>query len=355
MKEAVLLLQIGSSARLERVLCAVHTVVPLRAAAPVTAQLCRKRLLFAVHLDAYGPDAAFCMLLRRLRAEADCLRGCVAGILVDGDSELYTKSAAQELALAASMAGCTFPGKPLVEGTASLYNQHILAKQLGLSWEETYCARAQELARLVQTFVPPHAAHPQLLLLHASENARSNTLWMGREVAKRLTDVCSVREISLRNGTIYDCRGCSYEACLHFAQNQGCYYGGAISEEVLPAIQRCNAMLFLCPNYNDSVSANILALFNRLTNLLVQQNLSDKYLFGIIVSGYSGSDLVARQLLGAMCFNKTTILPPHFCMMQTAHDPGSAAHAAGIEARLTQFSKHIRAALCGTVLSGDAD
>ena len=101
-------------------------------------------------------------------------------------------------------------------------------------------------------------------------------------------------------------------------------------------------MLFLCPNYNDAVSANIMALFNRLTNLLVQQNLSDKYLFGIAVSGYSGSDLVARQLLGAMCFNKTAILPPYFCLMQTAHDPGSAQKADGIAQRLDGFAENMR-------------
>ena len=128
------------------------------------------------------------------------------------------------------------------------------------------------------------------------------------------------KTISLQNGSIHDCRGCSYEACLHFAAQSRCFYGGSISDEVLPAISACDAMLFLCPNYNDAVSANIMALFNRLTNLLVKQDLYQKYLYGIVVSGYSGSDIVARQLLGAMCLNKTAILPPDFCLMQTAHD-----------------------------------
>ena len=44
------------------------------------------------------------------------------------------------------MAGCAFMGKPLVEGTASLYNQHILAKQLGLDWYETYVYQIGRLA-----------------------------------------------------------------------------------------------------------------------------------------------------------------------------------------------------------------
>lgn len=50
---------------------------------------------------------------------------------------------------------------------------------------------------------------------------------------------------------------------------------------------------------------------------------------GIVVSGYSGSDIVARQLLGAMCLNKTAILPPEFCLMQTAHDPAPCRRPTG--------------------------
>ena len=84
-----------------------------------------------------------------------------------------------------------------------------------------------------------------------------------------------------------------------------------------------------------------MALFNRLTNLLIKQDLYHKYLYGIVVSGYSGSDIVARQLLGAMCLNKTAILPPKFCLMQTAHDPGSVKNAADIDARLDAFGARI--------------
>jgi multimeric flavodoxin WrbA len=178
-------------------------------------------------------------------------------------------------------------------------------------------------------------------MIHASDNLRSNTVWLGRQILQRLPENFSTREISLQNGTIHDCRGCSYAACLHFSQSGTCFYGGAISQEVLPAIRECDAMLFLCPNYNDAVSANLMALFNRMTNLLVQQELLDKYLFGIVVSGYSGSDIVARQLLGALCFNKTVMLPPQFAMLETAHDPGSAKELTGVEQRLDDFAAHM--------------
>ena len=178
-------------------------------------------------------------------------------------------------------------------------------------------------------------------------NRLSNTVWIGRQVLQKLTSPFSFREVSLQNGTIQDCRGCSYTACLHFAQRHTCFYGGAISTEIIPAIENCDAMLFLCPNYNDAVSANIMALFNRLTNLLTQRDLYDKYLFGIVVSGYSGSDLVAQQLMGAMCFNKTTMLPPCFCLMQTAHDPDSAKNMPDIQERIQAFPANMESVLLG--------
>ena len=343
MSGAVYVLQLGSNDRLERML---DFALAERNTERLTEQQLRcgvpgARVLFAVSVDALGVSEEFVALVRLLRQEKECLRGCVGAVIVDGEEELYTKAAAQELVLAANMAGCTFMGKPLVEGTGSLYNQHILARRLELSWEETYFSRGRDLVERLMDFTPKRTENPHVLMIHASDNLRSNTVWLGREVLKRLPENFSVQEISLQNGTIHDCRGCSYAACLHFAQSQTCFYGGSISEEVLPAIRDCDAMLFLCPNYNDAVSANIMALFNRMTNLLVQQELIDKQLFGIVVSGYSGSDLVARQLLGALCFNKTVTLPERFCMMETAHDPGSAREVSGIQARLDEFAAHM--------------
>ena len=342
MSGAVSLLSIGSSRRMERLLehalqgCAVERLTTEELAAGVSG----RRILFALCVDELGVGAEYIRLLRLLR-RGQCFHDCWAGIVVDGSNELFTKSAAQELALAANMAGCAFPGKPLVEGTGSLYNQHILARRMELSWEETYFARGAELVRRLLTFEPQRFDNPNILMIHASDNLRSNTVWMGRQLLERLPGSFSTREISLQNGTIHDCRGCSYAACLHYSQSDTCFYGGAISQEVLPAIRACDAMLFLCPNYNDAVSANLMALFNRMTNLLVQQELLDKYLFGVVVSGYSGSDIVARQLLGALCFNKTVMLPSQFCMMETAHDPGSAKELAGIDRRLDAFAAHM--------------
>ncbi len=309
---------------------------------PIDAPLRSRRVLFALAADEGGMDAATLELLRRLRTERDAMAGSVGAVIVDGAGELYTKQLAQDMVFAANTAGCAFFGKPLVEGTGSLYNQHILAKKRGMTPEQTYFARARELAEELERFEPPRFSRPRLLVLHSSEQGRSGTLWMGQELCRRLADVCEITELSLQNGTIHDCRGCSYKTCLHFAENGGCFYGGAIAETVLPAIRDCNAMLFLCPNYNDAVSANISALFNRLTSLLLQCTLNDKYLFGVVVSGYSGGDLVARQLLGAMCLNKTAMLPPSFCLMRTANDLATLQAAPDIRDALNRFSEHIR-------------
>lgn len=305
-----------------------------------------KRVLFALSTDVGGMDAPTLALLRRLRLEKDAMQGSCAAVLLDGAGELYTKQLAQDVVFAANGTGCAFMGKPLVEGTGSLYNQHILAARLGLTPEQTYRTRARGLVRRLETFQPPRFRRPRLLMLHASESGRSSTLWMGREICRRLSDACEITELSLRNGTIHDCRGCSYRTCLHFAENGGCFYGGAISETVLPAIRDCDAMLFLCPNYNDAVGANISALFNRLTSLLLQSELYDKYLFGIVVSGYSGGDLVARQLLGAMCLNKTAMLPPRFCLLRTANDLPTAQHARDAAQCLDEFARRIRESIC---------
>jgi len=93
----------------------------LRRAEELT-DLTGERLLFALPLGDTGTNIEYSRLLARLRREPELLKGCTAGLIVDGTSPLYTKSAAAELTLAANLAGCAFLGRPLVEGTGSLVN-----------------------------------------------------------------------------------------------------------------------------------------------------------------------------------------------------------------------------------------
>ena len=61
------------------------------------------RVLFALALDGAGQNLEYYRMLSRLRREPDLLEGCTAALIVDGPGELYTKSTAGELALAADM------------------------------------------------------------------------------------------------------------------------------------------------------------------------------------------------------------------------------------------------------------
>ena len=64
-----------------------------------------------------------------------------------------------------------------------------------------------------------------------------------------------------------------------------------------------------------------------------------------MVSGYSGGDIVARQLVAAMNMNKSFYLPPRFALIETANDPGEALTLPGVGERLDDFAARIRSTL----------
>jgi NAD(P)H-dependent FMN reductase len=117
-------------------------------------------------------------------------------------------------------------------------------------------------------------------------------------------------------------------------------------QEVYPAIREADAVLLLCPNYNDALSANLTAAINRLTALYRTASFAHKAVFALVVSGYSGGDIVASQVVSAMNMNKGFWLPPQFCLLETANDAGTAVTLPGIDERLERFSKNILEQLC---------
>lgn len=306
-----------------------------------------RRLLFAVPVGTFGINPAYQQLLLSLRRDASLLTGCTAGLIVDGESELYTKSTATELTLAANLSGCAFVGRPLVEGTGSLANLRVQANNLNCTLEEAYRTAARELVQRLLDYSPTKKDRPELLVLHASSHHVSNTLDLWDGVADRLGGRCAVTEIGLRNGTVFDCSGCPYTMCLHFGEKGGCFYGSVMQDEVYPAVRRVDAIVMVCPNYNDAISANLTAFVNRLTALFRQTRFYDKALFAIVVSGYSGGDIVARQLIGGLNMNKSFHLPGNFALIETANAPGEALRLPGIETRLDAFSETILTALRG--------
>ena len=265
----------------------------------------------------------------------------MGGVLVDGPGDLYTKAVGRELVLSASRAGCAFPGRPLVEATGDLRNFTVQAKNAGCSSEEAYRLAAADLTDRVLGFAPPKRHQPKLLVLHASNHRTSNTLALWSRCRERLGKVCEITEIGLRNGTLEDCAGCPYTMCLHFGEKGDCFYGGVMVQEVYPAIRESDAVVLLCPNYNDALSANLTAAINRLTALYRTTPFTDKAVFAIVVSGYSGGDIVARQVVSALNMNKGFWLPPNFCLLETANDAGTAVELPGIEERLSEFTENI--------------
>ena len=305
-----------------------------------------RRMLFAVALGRYGVNTACARLLLRLRAEPSLLEGCVSALIVDGGSDLYTKSAAAELAFAVNRAGSALLGRPLVEATGSRNNVRVQAKTLGVDLMGAYRAAARELAERLRGERFPARRRPSLLALHASSYHTSNTMQLWDALKERLGDACALEEIGLRNGAVSDCSGCPYTACLHFGEKGRCFYGGLMQEEVWPAVRRCDAVMMLCPNYNDALSANLTAFINRMTGLFRQTRFYDKALFAVIVSGYSGGDILARQLISAMNMNKSFYLPPRFALIETANDPGEAMALPGMEGRLDEFARRLLSTLC---------
>lgn len=297
-----------------------------------------RRLLFAFSLPENGFNMRLCGLLGRLRDHPGCLRGSVGGVVIDGAGDLYTKAAGRDLILAASRAGCAFPGRPLVEATGDLRNFTVQARNAGCDLAGAYRLAVSDLARRVLDFAPPRRERPRVLALHASSRATSNTLALWGMVRERIEGGCAVRELGLRNGTLEDCAGCAYTTCLHFGEQGGCFYGGVMVQEVFPAIREADAVVLLCPNYNDALSANLTAAVNRLTALYRTTSFEDKAVFAIVVSGYSGGDIVASQAASALCVNKGFWLPPEFCLLETANDAGTAAVLPGIAERVGRFA-----------------
>ena len=298
--------------------------------------------LFAIDLGEYGVNLEYTRLLGWLRSHPKSLEGWTGGVTADADSDLYTKSAARELVFTANRAGCAFVGRPLVEGTKTLSNFAIVASNLGTDLYGAYVDSIHLLVKeMAKSQEPDKERKRELLVLHASSHKSSNTYAVWQGVKQYLTDI-SITEIGLRNGTLADCSGCPYKMCLHFGERGSCFYGGVMVENVYPAVKKADGILLLAPNYNDALSANLTAFINRLTALFRTTRFYDKKLFGIVVSGYSGSDLIAEQMIAALNMNKTFYLPGHFAMLETANHPGEAMKLPRIEERMRQYAKRIQ-------------
>lgn len=301
-----------------------------------------KKILIALELDKAGYCLSIDSIISKIY-ENDCnaFEGSKAALLVHSSSELYTKSASSNIIFLLNQAGCSFMGHPIVEATSSLSNFLTWQKTLNMDLLDICLKMCHQLGKRLLEDDIKNKQCPKILVLHSSSHTTSNTLTLWNMIKKHLKEY-DIKEIHVENGTIQDCKGCSFKTCIHYSKQSSCFYGGFVVEEVFPAIESCDAIVWICPNYNDSISANLMAVINRITALYRKISFYDKSLFSVIVSGNSGSDSVAKQLIDALNINKGFRLPPKFCIMATANDPGSIKKVENIETRVKEFAKIIK-------------
>ncbi|SKA83617.1 Multimeric flavodoxin WrbA [Caloramator quimbayensis] len=303
-----------------------------------------KKIIVALELNSAGYCFPVSEILSRLyQTDTHALKGSIAALLIHSSSELYTKSAAQNIIFLMNQLGCRFIGHPAVEATVSLSNFLTWQKSLKMNLMDICIMMCRQLGKRIADDDMKHKETPKILALHSSSHKTSNTLTLWNMVKSNLKNSnINIKELHVENGTILDCKGCSFKTCLHYSKQSSCFYGGFMVEEVYPAIENSDAVVWICPNYNDSISANLMAIINRITALYRKRNFYDKSIFSVIVSGNSGSDSVAKQLIGALNINKGFRLPPNFCLMETANDPGAIKNVQNIEKKAEEFAKNIK-------------
>jgi len=301
-----------------------------------------KKIIFAVELPVTGVsnnlNNFFITLISRGN---DSLLGSEGIVLIHSNYQLYTKTCAQYIIFQSNLLGLRFPGRPIVEATGNLDNFIPLIKVYNITTEEICFMQCRELGLRFLNDNYKKIENPKILALHSSNWNTSNSLLLWKMVKSNLKSE-NISEINVGNGKVVDCAGCPYTTCKHYGQQEKCFYGGIVVEEVYPSILESDAIIFICPNYNDMISANLVAVINRLTALFRKSKFYDKTLFSIIVSGHSGSDALARQLISALNINKTFRLPPYFALMATANDKGAIEKVPGIMDKARTFAENIK-------------
>lgn len=305
-----------------------------------------RKIVFAIELNNAGTNIKLLEILTELfdrsvcKKDMDPLSGSSGILLVRSPNQLYTKSASQNIIFLANRLGCEFLGHPVVEATGNLENFRTWQKRMDIPLNDICSELSKRLGERLMEYAPKQVKNPNILALHSSNRKTSNTLELWHMVSKAL-DTCSITELHVENGDVLDCKGCSYKTCIHFGMQNSCFYGGTMVDDILPAIQKADAVMWICPNYNDALSANLTAVINRLTALYRTTNFYSKTMFSVIVSGNSGSDSVAKQLIGALNINKGFRLPPHFAITATANDTGEIKKVIGIREKARDFARNI--------------
>jgi len=309
--------------------------------------LVKQRIAFAVQLDHLGqcPEMNSILSLLHTRGE-NALLGSSAVVFTVSPNELFTKSYTQHLIFLLNRLGCSFPGHPLIEAVEGLRNFRTWQKTLDLSLREIAWELSKRLGDRFMQDRRPQFENPRVLALHAGSRKTSNTVMLWDMIKAHLSG-WDMEELNVDKGMVMDCRGCDFRECRHFSQQDSCFYGGVVVKEILPAVERADVIVWICPNYNDAISANLMAVINRMTALYRKISFYQKTFFAVIVSGNSGSDSVAKQLIGALNVNKGFRLPAKFSLMAIANDPGDIRNIPDIPEQARLFALHMMGEMRG--------
>ncbi len=301
-----------------------------------------KIIVFAFTIDEFGNNRSVLSFIRKCYGKNETtFKNSIVSLIIYSKTELFTKSISTHLLFILNSLGAIIPGHPMIEAVPGFINFKTWQKTVKLELREICHIQCGRLRERLVTFVLPKFEKPKLLVLHASNEKSSNTFALWKMVRNHLSDF-EIKELHVENGSIMDCKGCNFKTCLHFGNEQRCFYGGTMVDSIYPEVEKADSILWICPNYNDSISANLTAVINRLTALYRVTPFYSKYHFSIIVSGNSGSDSVAKQLIDSLCINKGFNLSPFSTLMATANDPGAIKHVKDIYKKAEEFARNLR-------------
>ena len=298
--------------------------------------------VFIVQLDEIGSSCSFYeWLLDKKRQSDHYFENSIVGLIVKSDSELYTKKFASKVVFLLNEMGARVLGHSVLEFIEDYKNLAKWKLSQNLSTDGVIELMIHKLIRQLDHYDHQAIEGGKILVLHAGTHDRSNTLALWRMVRKNL-DYKNITEFHVEEGTALDCFGCSFDTCTYYSNHRSCFYGGVLTEELLPLIEESDVIVWICPNYNDALSAKLTAVINRLTVLYRRVSFKKKKIYAVIVSANSGSDSVASQLIDALVMNKGFQLPPRFALTALASEKGSIYKVPLIEEKAEAFARIIK-------------
>jgi multimeric flavodoxin WrbA len=303
-----------------------------------------KRLLFVIQLDEIGENTEASAFLKS-NLESGYFKNSIAAIVVLSSSDLYTKSYSKKWIFVANSLGCEMIGHPLVEITGGYQNFNTWTKTVDEPLETIAMGLVRSLVTRLAEYKNLKLKQSKVLVLHAGHKKISNTLMLWERIESKLSEhlgpEVSIKTLHVEEGLIRDCYGCAFETCTYYAMSRSCFYGGFVVESLYPSLEEADYVVWICPNYNDAISAKLMAVVNRLTALYRNMSFHEKYILAIVVSANSGNDVVSSQLIGALNINKGFRLPPNFALMEMANEPGEIFKKESIDSTINNYVNNV--------------